>query len=324
MPRPPRFTRDEEGKPYIWEAGENFSLEGITEKVNYFSMDFYKAFGEDATQKYNDLTEETVDLPNELDAKEDDAELTQVFGGYHGFSTKQGIHIDISDEKRVKLYLNDQEVANHKRYLKENRKGIHGLAERLRSSRPKELKGTPTEEQMKEYEKQMHLWNGKKRIADHMERYVNVMDPEKGNYLEALGSRPYMTMFVGLYGSDPCFQKLGFEQCIEGLDQLDIPDASKRVPIFNTYMDMMDAGSAELETEYHRQEMEKTGWDRETWGAKRCLPVCGILKRRVPGHQKWLWEQGAFHSGRGRRLGSRCEKKPDLYGRGACKRERNA
>ncbi|MBR1741043.1 MAG: hypothetical protein IJ733_04065, partial [Lachnospiraceae bacterium] len=261
MPRPPRFTKDEEGKPYIWEAGENFSIQRLSEKVQFFSMDFYIAFGEAAERRQRELAGSTVNLPNALET-ESLEKAKKAVENFHGFNPSDE-RVHLSNIETVRHYLNEQEVANHKRYIRENAAQMHGMANRLRTEPPEMPEGDLTDEQTRDYQKQVHLWTQKQRIADHMDRYINVMDPEKGNYLEALANKPYMIIFAGLYGSDPQFGSMGFDQCIEGLDQLDIPDPSQRKPIFSTYMDMMDAFPVELEVEYHRQEMEKTGWDIE-------------------------------------------------------------
>ena len=248
----PHIAKDENGKTYAWEAGDTFNVPLVVRNAVAFSADFYLAEEKEARENHKKPSDELlqVDYPDELSE-----EQVKFLSEYHGYE-KDKPTLKISDYIKTKDMITDQEMANHKTYIKENAKIMHSIAEKLRNEKEPE-KSEP------DYEKKIHIWKKKKRIADHIDLNIDVLDPEKGNYLEAAAQAPYMIVFIGIQGSDPRFSKYGYDECIIGLDQLDVEKAEDRRPIFDTYMDVMDSGAMELKTEFHRQEMAKTGWDDE-------------------------------------------------------------
>lgn len=272
MPKPKNITKDEKGKTYAWEAGDTFGIHKVSEKLAFFTNDFYEAFGNEEQKNFKFEFMSSIMEPTAIEL-EGLKRVAEVFGEFHGFDGQNGLML--TEAEHLIKYMNADEISAQKRYQKQNAKFMHGLTKAMREEKepekPKPIQNAEMSReelekqntsQENEYQKKVHIWNKKKKIADHIDRFMDLLDPEKGNYLKACVQNQYLLKFIGLNGSDPQFGTKGIDECITGLDQLDKPEKD-RVPIFDVYMDLMDAGPVELEVEYHRQEMEKTGWDAE-------------------------------------------------------------
>ena len=87
---------------------------------------------------------------------------------------------------------------------------------------------------------------------------TEVSNPEAGNRLQAEGESMALAGLNMLPSAMPKFETEGLEKCIEVMEQKDVKGAKS---FYDDYMTMMTAYSRELNVQYHRQQMEKEGWD---------------------------------------------------------------
>ena len=97
------------------------------------------------------------------------------------------------------------------------------------------------------------------KVRRYYEEMAFVAKPDQGNLLEAFATKPYMAELVDLTGTAPRFDVLGLDACIDGLNN-QTNDKGEPQPVFDTFMDIMSAGTEELKVEYHRQKLAEDGW----------------------------------------------------------------
>ena len=91
------------------------------------------------------------------------------------------------------------------------------------------------------------------RYADYLDRFEELNNPDAGSKLKAEFDAPALNVLNGLWSGAPKIDaRFTFEQCIDGLD-----------PIFEDFMTMLDAGPRCTKVEFHRQQMEQSGWDEK-------------------------------------------------------------
>ena len=96
--------------------------------------------------------------------------------------------------------------------------------------------------------------------ADRIDLQTEVSNPKAGNITEAEFHAPYLYMINTEYGSAPKFNTKGLEECTRVLEQSGVEGGRN---IFDDYMAVMTAGARETKVQYHRQQMEKGGWNAE-------------------------------------------------------------
>ena len=228
-----------EGKIYPWEIeGMDFSL--------YKSLDGYGLQMNDASRLIGREKEEEelqsdmtygMSADNDSFSKED---AKKVVGGETG-------QIVLYGESAGNYYTSEQ-IPDAIDLYKEIRDIQKDISKQLRSRH----KG-------KDDAESRYYQSRANEYADMLDLDSEVADPERGgNLFQAFFNAPYTSRFRAIAGGFPKFGTDGFEECIDIMDQKGVPGEKS---IYDDYMTMMTAYSRELNVQYHRQQMEKEGWD---------------------------------------------------------------
>ena len=105
-----------------------------------------------------------------------------------------------------------------------------------------------------------------RRLHDHSEKYADfidtateVLNPAVGNRFKAEFDNPALGNLSNSWADIPRFEGIGFEKCTEILDRT----GSNGKSIYDDYMTMCGSSLRGYKVEFHRQQMEKDGWDSE-------------------------------------------------------------
>lgn len=234
------INTNSEGKIYPWAIeGRDYALYKMLNGYGIQLGDSARIINREkkAEDLYVDMTSNIADDNDSLSP--DDAKM--VVGGSGGslvlFSETAGLY-----------YKPDQIQEVTDRY-KDLRKMQEEISDHLRGK----YKG-------KDDASSRHYQEKANEFADMLDLDSEVADPEKGgNLFRAFFDAPYMSRLRAIAGATPRFGRLGFEKCVDIMDQKDSNGRS----IYDDYMTMMGAASREQKVQFHRQQMEKDGWDAD-------------------------------------------------------------
>lgn len=108
---------------------------------------------------------------------------------------------------------------------------------------------------------------GTRRLHDRSVKYADFIDlgsealnPDAGNMIKAEFDNPALGRLANSWADAPRFEEKGFEVVTDIMDQAHDPNG---VSIFDDYMTVSSASLRGYKVEFHRQQMEKDGWDGE-------------------------------------------------------------
>ena len=239
--------KNAEGKTYPWAVkGMDFAMYASVHNFTMQMPDFVGILDQKKKREACGLQEEllnTVVFENDpLEAEHcdqivgcEDPDNPIIKSGVLGGAYRKYI---TPDEQKATLNIYERGVAFQKE-----------VSEKMRSAY-----------QGKTDERSLHMQDRANEVADLYDNLAEMANPKAGNIVEAEMHSPYLSALNNLFTAAPKFGTKGLEQCVDVLEQ---NGGSNGKDIFDDYMTLMNAGPKETKIQYHRQEMEKGGWNAE-------------------------------------------------------------
>ena len=235
-----------EGKLYPW------MLEG-KDFASYRSLFLYSLIMPEPlgainkTEESTQLTEKMIGQSVVGGNKTTVEEASQILGGYE------------SSERGAIQFGIGQAYTGHMYYTPEQKKGAMENYAKMRKMQEETSKSIRSKYAGKSDADSRRLNERSERYAQMLDLCSEVYNPEAGNIMKAEMDAPYLGVLNLVINAAPKFgDSKDYEKNINIMDQKDVPNGKS---IYDDYMNVMDSGMRETKVQYHRQEMEKTGWD---------------------------------------------------------------
>ena len=231
MPR----KKDENGKVYAW-SDEGFA---VAEQYKYA----YAAVGDIATaQEMQNFANQSAQLENHkrnIYLNRQNEELEDYYPeNFRGVISEGSLIALENSNVQIKTFLAAEGIDPVKAELRQYKA--------FWEQKAGELGDDPKYAKMKEYYLDQAMF----------------ADPDLGNQLETRATSPYFDKLQSSVAFGPKFGSKGINYCIDGLNS-QTDDKGNPQPAFDNIMDYQHSVADELRVDYHRQELERAGWNDE-------------------------------------------------------------
>lgn len=241
---PPK--KNAEGKTYPWAIeGKDFAAFESLHKYANFVSGYARIVGRE--EEVNGLDSEIGQIVDENESLAENEEYKNIMGAEASglasvikvASGHQGYYQYFTPEQKEQAQKDFENAAAVMTEVSESLRNAYAGREDARSRRLQERAD---------------------QVADLSDLQTEVYNPKAGNIVEAEFRAPYLYTLNMEAAQAPKFDELGIEECVRVMDQEGVPNGKS---IYDDYMTMMSSGSRETKVQFHRQQMEATGWDAD-------------------------------------------------------------